>query len=593
MLRYQFKNQTFGNDIVNLEYYNALTGDYGNIYNPTMLVTLECNDIMDIKSGDKLTIVSEFIYYNSETDDSDTIGDTSVVEVYSASKVTNRIYFLDDKYKNLPISTITAEVVDGVVTWFFDFEEIHFYNEYETALTLYITYGNNDYVYINNGLKYESFDTLSWVYDSTVENAEELSYLLFGDIDLTKNSVLDGRIDNIVVSRPQVKWDLSNGQVLPTVKFVKYTVDLNVPLMLTGKTDLYHEGNVAEYFVENEQVKSINAVTEMEKYVYTPVAVTKISGNTETYTDCIKINFNLHFRTHESENWSVDDDDTWNFIKYGEMGGSGDINKYYSYGTNTDTSTSDKWNVSCQSDLLSYLDFTTNDVKYQRNKLKKSFLRLSFYDSINPGSQKLLAYSTVFVDGNKLYSKFISKSNAECYYDSNGDVVKGIKADREVCESALKNITGINTLTKDEIEEYRLSSQISIQNKYMSDNSSEGFYLYLWENGTTIPDDIYMKAEFIHAGYGRNIPMMAPYKDNMSGNTNKFKTNNDIKNDWLNTDTQYGIKKFLRYSYIHFKYKYDENTKRHIYYLDPETYGILPDGNIININLYEARIAFN
>ena len=35
--------------------------------------------------------------------------------------------------------------------------------------------------------------------------------------------------------------------------------------------------------------------------------------------------------------------------------------------------------------------------------------------------------------------------------------------------------------------------------------------------------------------------------------------------------------------------------KRYIYYLDPATYGVNPkiDGNIININLYEARISFD
>ena len=43
-----------------------------------------------------------------------------------------------------------------------------------------------------------------------------------------------------------------------------------------------------------------------------------------------------------------------------------------------------------QSDLLSYLGFTNDDVKYQKSKLKKSFLRISFYDSDNIGNQNLL-----------------------------------------------------------------------------------------------------------------------------------------------------------------------------------------------------------
>ena len=101
-----------------------------------------------------------------------------------------------------------------------------------------------------------------------------------------------------------------------------------------------------------------------------------------------------------------------------------------------------------------------------------------------------------------------------------------------------------------------------------------------------------MKVEFNHAGYGRNIPMMAPYRDNP--NNAGFKTNDEIVADWTAPNTGYGIKKYTRYSYIHLKVKYDVNTKRHIYYLDPDTYGTKYnwDKSILNINLYEARIAF-
>jgi hypothetical protein len=117
--------------------------------------------------------------------------------------------------------------------------------------------------------------------------------------------------------------------------------------------------------------------------------------------------------------------------------------------------------------------------------------------------------------------------------------------------------------------------------------------LYTWELNDipTVPADVYMKVEFNHAGYGRNIPMMAPYWDDGRG----FKTNADIVGDWKSPNTGYGIKKYTRYSYIHLKVKYDTNTKRHIYYLDPETYGTKYnwDKSVLNINLYEARISFD
>ena len=53
----------------------------------------------------------------------------------------------------------------------------------------------------------------------------------------------------------------------------------------------------------------------------------------------------------------------------------------------------------------------------------------------------------------------------------------------------------------------------------------------------------------------------------------------------------------MKYSYIHFKYKYDKIHKQHIYYLDDEFYGTNPeDGgvhyqdNVMTINLYEAKM---
>jgi hypothetical protein len=68
--------------------------------------------------------------------------------------------------------------------------------------------------------------------------------------------------------------------------------------------------------------------------------------------------------------------------------------------------------------------------------------------------------------------------------------------------------------------------------------------------------------------------------------------------DWgSDTDKRYGIKKYLKYSYIRFKYKYDKITKRHVYYLDDEFYGtnvnnggVHFEDNAITINLYEAKI---
>ena len=166
--------------------------------------------------------------------------------------------------------------------------------------------------------------------------------------------------------------------------------------------------------------------------------------------------------------------------------------------------------------------------------------------------------------------------------------------------------TGIKVNRESFNEKTRLSSQFVVKSKNTSKASSEGFYLYIWkDNSTPLPQDLYMKVEFNHAGYGRTIPFMCPFRDPNKSEGNGFKSFQDILNDWsvaeskwgTDDDTRYGIRKYLKYSYIHFKYRYDKDNKRHVYYLDDEFYGtntsnggVHFDDNAITINLYEAKI---
>ena len=181
------------------------------------------------------------------------------------------------------------------------------------------------------------------------------------------------------------------------------------------------------------------------------------------------------------------------------------------------------------------------------------------------------------------------------YKNLDGDVLVGAKVNREVCEEMLGEMLGMQVAPDDDtIEEYRLSSRITVEDPALSEVSSEGFNVHLWadEDNGVIPGEIYMKAEFNHAGYGRSIPMMAPFK---YGNGERgFKTNSEIAADWTDLPTQYGMGKYKRFSYIKFKRKYDKGLNKHIYYLDPERYGVQPHPqDVLNINLYEARVAFN
>lgn len=222
-----------------------------------------------------------------------------------------------------------------------------------------------------------------------------------------------------------------------------------------------------------------------------------------------------------------------------------------------------------QSDLLSYLGFDDDDVKYQKSKLKKSFLRISFYDSDNVGNQNLLHTATIFLDSGDLFAKYIKNIETEDEYKATEAVIaqkspeisfpkdsiltssEYEKLDDEnrkkcVINGELLAVTGDSSSDKekntvydkvgvsvdrepmrkkaldkdsdfgddiDELERLRMSSQIVVTDKNSSKRSSEGFYFYTYktnDNGV-YPSDIYMRVEFNHAGYGRVIPFMMPY----------------------------------------------------------------------------------
>ena len=222
-----------------------------------------------------------------------------------------------------------------------------------------------------------------------------------------------------------------------------------------------------------------------------------------------------------------------------------------------------------QSDLLSYLGFDDDDVKYQKSKLKKSFLRISFYDSDNIANQNLLHTATIFLDSGELFAKYIKNIETEDEYKATKTVIAqknpeiSFKAgsiltsseyekldddNRKKCviSGELLAATGGSSSDKegytmydkvgmavnrepmrkraldksldfgdniDELERLRMSSQIVVTDKNSSKRSSEGFYFYTYksnDNGV-YPSDIYMRVEFNHAGYGRVIPFMMPY----------------------------------------------------------------------------------
>ena len=206
---------------------------------------------------------------------------------------------------------------------------------------------------------------------------------------------------------------------------------------------LYQEENLTNLFTD--KVKEIVAeeapVIDMEKVKFSPYVTDKKFAT--------QLIFNLHFRKR------TDLEESW------------------------------------RSDMLYDLGFTDEDVKNQKAKLKKSFLRLSFYDSTDPLTQKLLYYSTIFVDTGELFGKYVK---ARQMLIKSGDTLPNVVRD----SSAFT-------------EDYRLDIRFVIKDEFNTEKSSEGFNIYYFPSDVLIENTgktIYMKVEFNHAGFGRTIPFV-------------------------------------------------------------------------------------
>lgn len=546
----------------------------------------------------------------------------------------NTFSFLINSYIPLSLETASFNIIDKKKYLYFYFKESHYFNsaklngddieKKKDRFLIYIRFSDGYQIidmplrcqYVTNSILRCDIDECKKELNDTIEeirkrndffnpitenNWENLFKSLFHTefANLTTDTIAD--IRNIKINRDNFLYTDSNlyhNENATTIDTTFYRdlslFTLNIPFSNDVQTDIYQESNIEEHFAEREKSKSINDFIDMEKDVYYPV-YEYIKGENIEMSFLQKIVFNLHFRRrNNNEEWVTDNDSYWNGINLvADVNGNRISDDYFVYS-----------NKSEQSDLLGYLGFTNGDVKYRKNRLKKSFLRLSFYDSDNPSSQNLLGYYTVFYNINDASAKLLKH-----YEDDNSNEYfilqeKNGKYEKVEADGIRVNTEPLIKSPSNDLEDLRLSSQFVVSDKYTTDSTSEGFYLYLWKDGNkgVIPETLYMKVEFNHAGYGRNIPFMMPFYDikKHPNGEGKIKSLDEIVKDFegKGEDVPYGIRQYLKYSYIRWKYRYDKDTRKHIYYLDRDTYGnyddnIDDDDKTLKINLYEAKISPN
>lgn len=584
--------------------------EYDGFNKDKIMLICECKDIDKVNNGGFVK-TENTLYLDYGVEQVPEITEYNFIKDYQISGVNKNnksfsIYI--DKYFTLNQDKIEKIIYNDTLgveegqNIFLHFNDYHYFDVNDKEIPIYFnTFDENGELTVKTiYFGYYSQKVLVGSTDNFREaDADFLFKNIFGidiDVDDFNEKYIEGDLSGIEIYRDNFLFGEKTNY---TFSFERPIVNINVPIVNTFETNLTQMELLNEYFVETEKKKAINRITDIEKDVYYPCI-----PNNNSFGDVYTIKFNLHFREHRGDDWLIENESFWNCIEQ-----SFDENNKPKEGSAKIINTPQKMTTDNRSDLLSFLGFTNEDVHYQKNKLKKSFLRLMYFDSTNPANQNMIGYSTIFFDTGDMFAKYI-KYNEEKNY-----VAVNMNKNQYGVYNISEEKTGIRVNRESFNEKTRLSSQFVVKSKNTSKASSEGFYLYIWkDNSTPLPQDLYMKVEFNHAGYGRTIPFMMPYWDSKKWSGKKgIKSFTEILEDWNdikkqqldqygriqwenNTDGHYGIRQYTKFSYIHLKYRYDKETDKHIYYLDPDTYGNIKyptgdDGNkYIEINLYEAKV---
>lgn len=368
---------------------------------------------------------------------------------------------------------------------------------------------------------------------------------------------------------------------------------LRLGMVTQGGEDPLQDDITESMFFEEEKEKAINRIVDMEKDVYSPkVAVgQEFSGADTKYKPIYEIDLNLHFRTRDvdpsdpkSGSWKILDDKNDNWF----------VMDYYPY-----SGYSNKDELMEASDLMGLLFFTDTDVLYQKSSISRSFVRLSFYDSTNPQTQSLLATSCVYMDVSSMYKRYTDNSRkVKGQYEmiSRGDV------DRRKClnkvsvfaekmlDKKCSNSSSVSAI--DFSKDKRIGSDITIKNKYESNGSSEGFYIYIFREYASglYPKPIYMKAEFNHAGVGRTIPLVIPMHWNKDSEEDGYSYYHPTERLTIGDEMASGtpVACVASQLYVPLYAVYDYKEKEYGYVFD-DRYVTVEDG-VAKLNLFELKI---
>ena len=272
------------------------------------------------------------------------------------------------------------------------------------------------------------------------------------------------------------------------------------------------DGGVSD-FLNYEAEKRIVGALDYEKQQFSPVIY--YDGR---YIDVQKIVFYPYLR-YRDEEWNV-------------------INNYGWYDLDEPGQNVFKNNI-----------FSEEDIYYQHKCVSETFLRLSFYDSINKGTQKLLYTAKLYLDDNMLWTEYV-KNGAESV--------------------ALKFITS---------------------NKNDYSHKTEGFYIHLFPGNIKELEEgglIYLKFELCHAKYGKTIPLSITGYPNVSGGTPDLEY---IEKTYLKMDGDdkmyTDMQDLYNDMYIKVLLKYDFENFRYVWLFEN---AVIDSANELKIKLLEPKM---
>lgn len=394
------------------------------------------------------------------------------------------------------------------------------------------------------------------------------------------------------------------------------TINVNVPMQLKFGLDATQDMQSDEMFFSKIKEDVLPKIVDKEKIVIYPAIyyVEEETGD-EKFALADEIDINLHFRKRWSyseknrimtNGWFTNDTYGWTTGQTGCVEGKDYDGKQF-----------DPTNFDERSDLVGYLGFDDDDIYYQKTKVKKSFLRLLYYDSKDVLNKNLITYSTSFLDSGKLFTKYSMIRNNDNLFKY---VSESEKFDNEMVmfEPGRQPVVSSSSDSTGETKKYdnlRISSGIVLKDKYNDDASSDGFYLYMFKQDAPSeePIDLYLKAEFNNAKYGKTVNLMLPVGDDgvpiRFGDTVVDESGNTINvfpqffTKDVSGQTLFDFDAYYNSLFINIKCKYEKNLKKYVYYFpwDPKVqvkkmgsnpYQVSNDleNRKITLNFFEPRL---